>query len=295
MEWVEVQGKTVDVAVAAALTELGLESRDHAQIEILQEAKPGFLGLGGQEAIVKVTRKPRRRRRRRRSRENDRPQSQTKSRGKQRSRREPPERKKMPAETKQPNRDQPVPPPEASIDEQAEIAKEFLSGLLEAFGLEGRVESRIEDDILYLDMAGDQTEALVGAKGAIMHAVLELTRTVVQRKTFGAPRMRLDINGYAERRREALNIYTGKLAAKVLAEGGEVMLEPMNSADRKVIHDAVADIGGVRSYSEGEEPNRAVVIATDPSATQSGEVPTESDREPPGGERPAHREEPGEG
>ena len=110
---------------------------------------------------------------------------------------------------------------------------------------------------------GEQTEALIGPKGSVMQSVLELTRTVVQRKTYGAPRMRIDINGYTERRREALKIYTGKLAAGVIEDQDEVMLEPMNAAERKVVHDAVGEIDGVRSYSEGEEPRRAVVIAYD--------------------------------
>lgn len=151
----------------------------------------------------------------------------------------------------------------ADIATQAEVAVEFLRGLLGAFGLEGGVAQRVEDDILFLEVTGEQTEALVGPRGSIMEAVLELTRTVIQRKTFGAPRMRLDIAGYVERRREALRIYAGKLADRVLSEGGEVMLEPMNAADRKAIHDAVAAIEGVRSYSEGEDPQRAVVIAAE--------------------------------
>jgi spoIIIJ-associated protein len=151
----------------------------------------------------------------------------------------------------------------ADIATQAGVATEFLEGLLAAFGLEGAVANRIEEDVLYLDVSGDQTEALVGPRGSIMDAVLELTRTVVQRKTFGAPRMRLDIGGYTERRREALRIYAGKLAEKVLEEQGEVMLEPMNAADRKVVHDTIAGIDGVRSFSEGEDPNRAVVVAPD--------------------------------
>jgi spoIIIJ-associated protein len=148
-----------------------------------------------------------------------------------------------------------------TVEEQAEVAADFLNGLLDAFGLEGDVVTRAEDEILYIDVSGDQTEALVGHKGAIMQSVLELTRTVIQRKTFGAPRMRIDIAGYAERRREALKIYTAKLVEKVLEEEGEVMLEPMNPADRKVVHDAVAEHDGVRSFSEGEDPHRSVVIA----------------------------------
>jgi spoIIIJ-associated protein len=108
---------------------------------------------------------------------------------------------------------------------------------------------------------------LVGQKGVILQAVLELTRTVVQRKTQAGARLRLDISGYVERRREALKIYAGRLAEKVLAGGGEVMLEAMNPADRKVVHDAVAEVEGVRSFSEGEEPERSVVIALEESGS----------------------------
>jgi spoIIIJ-associated protein len=158
-------------------------------------------------------------------------------------------------------------PEPAPIETQAVVSREFLAGLLDAFGLEGSVETRIEDDILYLNVTGDQTEALVGPRGSVIQAILELTRTVVQRKTYGAPRMRLDIAGYGERRRAALTIYAGNLAEKVLADGGEIMLEPMNAADRKVVHDAVSEISGVRSYSEGEDPHRAVVIAPEEGYT----------------------------
>lgn len=149
---------------------------------------------------------------------------------------------------------------QASIEEQAEVAVDFLKGLVGSFGLEGEVTSRIEDEVLYLNVDGD-TEALVGNRGVIMQSVLELTRTVVQRKTYGAPRMRIDIAGYGERRREALTIYAGRLAEKVKEDGGEAMLEPMNPADRKVVHDAIGEIDGVRSFSEGEDPNRSVVVA----------------------------------
>lgn len=152
-------------------------------------------------------------------------------------------------------------PEQAPIEEQAKVAADFVRGLLGAFGLEGEVGTRIEDDVLYIDVQGEQTEALIGPKGSVMQSVLELTRTVVQRKTYGAPRMRIDVGGYAERRREALQIYASKLAAQVIEDQSEIMLEPMNAADRKVLHDAVAEIDGVRSYSEGEDPRRAVVIA----------------------------------
>jgi spoIIIJ-associated protein len=294
MEWVEVQGKTVDVAVQVAIGELGLDSKDDAQIEVIQEAKPGFLGMGGREAIVKVTRAPKQRRRRRRGRgkpdEGSRPQAhggqagdQSRSSGKGNGNRQGRQtnqqsgggkpkqgqnngkrrQEKQMSETQSESQRKPRDdrPEQAPIEEQAEVAAAFIRGLLEAFGLEGEVTTRIDDRVLYLDVTGEQTEALIGPKGSVMYSVLELTRTVVQRKTYGAPRMRIDIGGYVERRREALKIYAGKLASQVIEDEDEVMLEPMNAADRKVVHDAVAEIEDVRSYSEGEDPRRAVVIA----------------------------------
>lgn len=272
MEWVEVTGSTVDIAVAAAVEELGISPED-AEIEVLQEAKPGFLGLGAQDAIVKVVRKPKsqgRKRRRRRPKGKGRGSSQAHrgdGRSKSGSRSRPkekgpgPEARPKKNNVRRKREESAVSAPDVSIEEQGGMAKDFLEGLLEAFGLEGEVTTRVEDNILFLDVTGDQTEALVGPKGSILQAIHELTRTVIQRKTYRAPRMRLDISGYTERRRAALKIFAGQIAEKVLDGGGEMMLEPMNPADRKVLHDAVAEIDGVRSFSEGEDPNRSVVVA----------------------------------
>ena len=291
MEWVEVTGSTVDVAIEAAVVELGLESADQAEVEVIDEGKAGFLGVGARPAIVKVSRKPRKRNRRNRrgskgstnagqqkkTPEKKTPEKKTDGRGSgsKNGKGSRPSNKKKPAESKkngsskerramdskataEPKKDK----PETSIEDQAKVAEDFLSGLLKSFGLEGEIQTRIEDEVLYLDVVGEQTEALVGPKGATMYSVLELTRTTVQRHTFGAPRMRIDIAGYGARRREALTIYTSKLVEQVTENGGEVMLEPMNAADRKVIHDAAATFEGVKTYSEGEDPRRAVVIAS---------------------------------
>lgn len=286
MEWVEVESKTVDLAVDVAMTELGISSREDVDVEIVQEPKPGFLGMGGREAIVRVTKTQKKRRRRRgrgRNGSADSRDNQSQERSSQKKSAPPASKsrsksgnsgtsrngdqrrqEKRVSETKdsrpEPRDDRPE---QAPIEEQADVAARFLTGLIGSFGLEGSVETRIDDDVLYLDVTGGQTEALVGSKGSVMQSVLELTRTVVQRKTYGAPRMRIDIAGYVERRREALKIYAGKLAAQVIEDESEIMLEAMNAADRKVVHDAVAEIDGVRSFSEGEDPRRAVVIAFD--------------------------------
>ena len=150
---------------------------------------------------------------------------------------------------------------EVDPEEQAQVVEGFLTGLLDALGLEGQVTTSTEEDIVMADVQGEQTEALIGQRGSIMQAVHELTRTVVQRRTKAPVRLRLDIAGYVQRRREALAIYAGRLAEQVKEDGQEIMLEPMNAADRKVIHDAVSEIDGVRTFSEGEEPQRSVVLA----------------------------------
>ena len=173
-----------------------------------------------------------------------------------------------------------APEEEVDVEAQAEVVGEFLEGLVASFGLEGSVATRVDDELIIADLTGEQTEALVGPKGAIMQSVGELVRTVVQRKTHRRARLRLDIGGYLERRREALTIYANRLAEQVLDEGGELMLEPMNPADRKVVHDAVAEIDDVRSFSEGEEPRRSVVVSLAPGVEpRSGSSTDDSDSE----------------
>lgn len=283
VEWVEVRGKDVAVAVAAAVEELGLDGPDAADVEVLQQPERGFLGMGGQDAIVRVKAKqPTSRRRRRggrgrgngRASDSGRVDRDAKSSGARKSQRsssggdkkprndQPRQSQRRNTEAARPKREK-EPKVEVEIDrgEQAEMVKDFLVGLLDAFGLEGEVECKVEEDIILANITGEQTEALVGPKGAILQAIMELSRTIVQRKSQAGARIRLDIGGYTERRREALRIYTARLVEKVTEEGGEVMLEPMNAADRKVVHDAAADLGGVRTFSEGEEPRRSVVIA----------------------------------
>ncbi len=269
MEWVEVKGPTVEVAVQAALAELGVASEDDVEVEVLQEPERGFLGIGRADAVVRVKPKPRKRRRRKKGRQDQRRSAEGGERSKQAPAQKRGDRKPArPAKNRQREEtgEKPATPAkkrEAAVvrDEQATVVREFLEGLLDAFGLEGEVATRVEDDIIYADVLGSETEALVGSRGTILQSIHELARTVVQRKTQESARIRLDIAGYGERRREALKIYAQRLATQVIEEGGEIMLEPMNAAERKIIHDTIAEIDGVRTYSEGEEPRRSVIIA----------------------------------
>lgn len=276
VEWVEVKGNSVDVAVKAALAELGIDDETRVEVKVLQEPQRGFLGIGRQDAIVhvkprarrarkKVGKARKRRTRKARNQEGKQAQSRAGSNGQPKAKTK--KAKKPTAGRVAERKVRPMAGDDGTAtalgEKQAEVVKGFLGGLLDEFGLEGRVDTTFDGRVLHADIVGDQTEALIGPKASVMQALHELTKTVVQRKTARNCRLRLDVAGYGERRRKALSIYAGQLADQVLDEGGEIMLEPMNAADRKVVHDAVTAVDGVRSYSEGAEPRRSVVISSD--------------------------------
>jgi spoIIIJ-associated protein len=151
------------------------------------------------------------------------------------------------------------------IEEQAETAEGFTRGLMEAFGASAQVESHIEgDDTVLVDVEGDDLGLLVGPRGATLAAIEELVRTVVLRQTGGhGARIHVDVGGYRAKRRQALTEFAQGLATQVLESGQDQALEPMSASDRKVVHDAVAEIDGVDTSSEGEDPRRRVVIRKD--------------------------------
>lgn len=285
MEWVEVRGKSTDIAIEAAMQELGASERDQIDIEVMQEPEKGFLGFGGQDAIVKVKLKPktgRKRRRRRKGGEGgsgNRNQRSGRKQDTQGKRDQSPKQQEPSADRSGGGRKKgngsggrdtssaAKPPrqreekPDVDIEDQAPVVEEFLTGLVTAFGLEGDVDVRIDDEVIIANVAGPQTEAMVGPRGSTIEAIHELSKTVLQRQTQSSARLRLDIAGYGERRRQALAIYANQLIDQLLEDGGEVTLEPMSAGDRKVIHDAAAERTGVNSYSEGQSPQRYVVLA----------------------------------
>jgi spoIIIJ-associated protein len=298
VEWVEIKGKTIEVAVEAAMRELGVEDRDRLAIEVIQQPERGFLGLGGRDAIIRARLKPPRRRRGGKRRvgptgdqarsSQAKPMQERPRRGQMSAKEErrPSRERRSREHAPEPRRPGPGgarqgrggPPREAADPDQlAPRVKEFLTGLVEAFGLEGEVDVRVEEDVIVANVTGEQTEALVGPRGSVLEAIHELARTILHEPGLETPRVRLDIAGYAERRRKALTIYADQLIDQVLAEGGEIMLEPMSAADRKVIHDAAAARPGLRSYSEGVAPRRYVVLAR--MDESSAEPPVEEDEE----------------
>ena len=150
-----------------------------------------------------------------------------------------------------------------TLEEQGAIGKTFLEGLMGAFGLPATVEVRVlDEETVELAVDGADLGILVGPRGATLQALQEVTRTAVQAKCPSrTDRILVDVARYRERRAKALGEFTSTVAAEVLETGEERRLEPMSPADRKVVHDAATDIEGVATRSEGEDPDRYVVIS----------------------------------
>jgi len=141
-------------------------------------------------------------------------------------------------------------------------ALDFIDGLLEAMDVDGEVTAEIRDRRVYVSVEGQEAAILIGHHGQTLDAIQELLRSAVQRQVRARVWVTLDVQGYRERRREALRERAQEMAARAVDEG-EMELEPMNAFERKIVHDAVGEIAGVTSFSEGEEPYRRVVIAPD--------------------------------
>jgi len=152
---------------------------------------------------------------------------------------------------------------DVTVEQQADLTEEFLTGLLDAFGVTGSLEREtVDEDTIEVQVAGDDLGLLIGPKGQTLLAVQDIARTFVQRKATGLHqgRVRIDVGGYRQRRREALQRFARQVATEVEASGVQKALEPMAAGDRKVVHDEVNLIEGVRTISEGEDPRRRVVI-----------------------------------
>ena len=275
MEWVQTTGKTVEHALEAALDELGVHTED-VEFEVLEEPKAGLFGrFGGSEARIRTRLKPisrekpqdkRRGRTKASGRRNDGPKRQRPDRqgsDRQKSERQGSDRQKSanPPKPKQNEGAPRVDENSVSVEDQAAAAEEFVSGFVAAIGLEGDVTSTVDDDIIEIHVEGSELGLLVGPKAATLTAIEELTRAVVQREAGGhAARVRVDVGGYRAKRRAALEVFTRSIVEEVLSSGDARALEPMSSIDRKTVHDAVNEVDGVETSSEGEDARRHVVI-----------------------------------
>jgi len=147
----------------------------------------------------------------------------------------------------------------ADLELEGEIAADYIEGLLDVADLDGDIDMDVEGDRAVVSVVGATLDELVGRRGEVLEALQELTRLAVHQQTGNRTRMMLDVGGYRQRRRTELAEAGHDAAEEVRRTGQPKRLWPMNPFERKVVHDAVA-AAGLRSESEGEEPERRVVV-----------------------------------
>jgi spoIIIJ-associated protein len=292
MEWVETTAKTVEEARNLALDELGVGDED-AEFEVLEEPRAGLFGLIRGEARVRArvrptAVRPKDRRRGRRSPDEvtgspDAPAAAAPAvaagaarNGTTGSRRDSPTRGPGRGNGRSDGRRDGRSAAASSVDRAdgdqsgepvdpalvGEAAVRFVDGLVEAFALSGTTSVEADGTDLEVRVDGDGLGLLIGPGGRTLLAIQDITRVAAQRRLGDHDtRLRVDVAGYRVRRRVALERFARSVADEVIGSGVARALEPMPSADRKVLHDALADIDGVTSRSEGEDPVRRVIVS----------------------------------
>ncbi|MGI6326655.1 MAG: RNA-binding cell elongation regulator Jag/EloR [Saccharofermentanales bacterium] len=224
---IEKSGKTVQRAINEALDELGL-SADDVVIEVLDEGEIGLLGLGRRPATVRITVE---------GPDQDQDSEATEYYGDDEDYAGDPE---MPEETE-------------TID--------YVASILSGIGIHGRISSYREDDTLHIDVTGQDCGSAIGRRGETLDAIQYLASLVANKVSETRIRVIVDIAGYRRRRQDTLIGIAQRTAKKVARSGEPFNLEPMNPAERRIIHATLQDFPGVTTYSEGENAQRYVVIA----------------------------------
>lgn len=267
MEWIESTGKSVEEALDHALDTLGITSSE-IEYEIMSEPKKGVFGLGGTDARIRARvkpisrEKPRDKKRQPRKSGSTRKNSKnTQGQTKTQTRKPKKEEKMDDNQTVEETREETKREYAEPLETQAKYAEDFLAGLVKYFDDGCKIDSNFEEDVINVAVDGKQVGLLIGSHGSTLFAVEELMRAVVQAKVGGyTARMYLDVGGYRAKRKEALAEFATNLAAKVKESGRTQVLEPMVAADRKIVHDTIAEIEGVTTTSEGYDPKRRVVV-----------------------------------
>ena len=289
-------GKTIDQAIENALAQLGLD-RDSVSVQVLQQAKAGFLGIGAQPAKVEVTfeapdpipeapkvalssasrskpkaKKPEvKKQEAPKAEEPKAPVVEKKSEPKkeEKPRQPKPEKKaetpKAPKEPKAPKAPKVEAEPKVyapaepgSVEEKIEV---FIKGLLEKMGSDAvpHAEKRA-DNTYFVELTGSDLGYLIGRRGDTLDAIQHLANYTVNRGVEGHIRINVDAECYRQKREDSLRRYARKKAQQVLKARRRTTLEPMNAYERHVIHAALQDMENITTHSTGTEPNRRVVI-----------------------------------
>ena len=299
-KFITATGKTIDLAIAAALEQLGMD-RDSVSVEVLDNPKSGFLGIGAQPAKVKVTYEV--------PDEPPKPALSSASRSKpkksaaeaapvpkviapaapaaapapamaqpkpqreprpQREQKPRPERKPQQPKAPAERREQPAPkaPVEPKVYAPAEPGsteekiEQFVKGLLEHMGSDAVPHAvKTADDTYLVDLVGDNLGILIGRRGETLDAIQHLTNYAVNRSAVKRVRINVDAENYRLKREESLQRLAAKVAGKVVKYRRSITLEPMNAYERHVIHAALQDYPEVTTFSTGSEPHRRIVVA----------------------------------
>ena len=280
-------GKTIDLAIEAALTKLGLD-RDSVSVQVLAQAKPGFLGFGAQPAKVQVTyeapdpvavpeapkvalssasrskkpapvKKP--------EPKVEAPKVETpkveapkapKVEKPKAPKTEKPKQEKKPAEPKVEAPKVYAPAEAGSTEEKIE---QFIKGLLEHMDSSAVPHAvKVDGNTYKVELEGDDLGYLIGRRGDTLDAIQHLSNYAINRDVEGRIRINVDAECYREKREDSLRRYARKKAQQVLKARRRTTLEPMNAYERHVIHAALQDMENITTHSTGTEPNRRVVI-----------------------------------
>ena len=150
--------------------------------------------------------------------------------------------------------------PDDPLVREGDVAGDYLERLLDILDVDGDIDLDVEGDRASVAIVGGRLGDLVGPDGAVLEALQELTRLAVAQSTGVRSRLMLDVGGFRAKRRSDLSALAGEAARRVASSRQPERLAPMNPFERKVVHDVIASVAGVRSESEGEEPNRRVVV-----------------------------------
>ena len=290
-------GKTIDLAIEAALVKLGLD-RDSVSVQVLAQAKPGFLGFGAQPAKVQVTyeapdpvvvpeapkvalssasrsKKPAPVKKpvepKVEAPKVEAPKAEPKKEAPKAPKQEKPKADAAPRAPKQekpkaePKKETPKAEPKVYAPAEAgsteEKIEQFIKGLLEHMDSKAVPQCRKADNNTYkVDLVGEDLGYLIGRRGDTLDAIQHLANYTINRDVEGHIRINVDAECYREKREDSLRRYARKKAQQVLKARRRTTLEPMNAYERHVIHAALQDMENITTHSTGTEPNRRVVI-----------------------------------
>ena len=213
-----------------ALEELGT-TEDKVEVEVISEAQSGFLGMGKKSAEVKVTLK-----------EDD-----------------------APIATEDESDDDVYYGDDENFEgdmasEAEDAAVNFVAEVLSGIGIHGNMDSYREDDTIHISVTGSDCASAIGRHGETLDAISYMTNLVANKHSDERVHVHLDIGGYKKHREQVLKNLAGKAASRALRTGRKVDMEPMNPAQRRLVHAYLQDFEGVTTHSEGTEPNRHIVV-----------------------------------